>query len=249
MDQSAIAKKLRTLRRQLKRSTQPRRRRAAVASGAPRTVSPRDRALQFAIAGFKGLVIVALPFVLYVRTGVELYGRGAPSWFAILVSTLLTIGVVAGYAIWLSRRMSGSEKIRSVAKWIAVPLVAAWACYSLLYLAGSNAKSDDVRAHYTSLHPVLRAALSTIILVNPDLVITDMARQPVDYGRMGLPANQRTRHYEQPDGWVHAVDLRTIGRGEIENRAVQLYFWSMGFSTLRHVGTADHLHVQLRRRE
>jgi hypothetical protein len=26
---------------------------------------------------------------------------------------------------------------------------------------------------------------------------------------------------------------------------VQLYFWSMGFSTLRHVGTADHLHVEL----
>jgi hypothetical protein len=257
MDQSAIAKKLRALRRQLKRSTQPRRQRAAapsgaVASGAARAVSkhsPRDRALQFAIAGFKGLVIVALPFVLYVRTGVELYSRGAPSWVAILVSTLLTIGVVAAYAIWLSRRMSGSDKTRSVAKWIAVPLVAAWSGYSLLYLAGSNAKSDDVRAHYTSLHPVLRAALSTIILVNPDLVITDMARQPVDYARMGLPANQRTRHYEQPDGWVHAVDLRTIGRGEIENRAVQLYFWSMGFSTLRHVGTADHLHVQLRKRD
>jgi len=26
---------------------------------------------------------------------------------------------------------------------------------------------------------------------------------------------------------------------------VQLYFWSMGFDTKRHVGTADHLHVEL----
>lgn len=252
MDQSAIARKLRTLRRQLKRSTQPRKRRVAAPSGARRAaakLSPRERALQFAIVALKGLAIVALPFVLYVRTGVELSGRGAPSWFAILVSTLLTIGVVAGYAIWLSRRMSGDAKVRSVAKWIAVPLVAAWSGYSLLYLASSNAKSDDVRAHYTSLHPVLRAALSTIILVNPDLVVTDMARLPADYARMGLPINERTRHYRQPDGWVHAVDLRTIGRGEIENRAMQMYFWSMGFSTLRHVGTADHLHVQLRRRQ
>ena len=47
------------------------------------------------------------------------------------------------------------------------------------------------------------------------------------------------------ESWVHAVDLRTRGRGVIRNRVVQLYFWSMGFSTLRHVGTADHLHVQL----
>lgn len=212
------------------------------------TLSPRQLAAQYALVALKGMAIVALPFVLYVRTGVALYGRGAPSWVAMLVSMLLTIGVVAGYAIWLSRRMEGSDQVRSVAKWIAVPLVAAWAAYSLLYLAGTNAKSDDVRAHYTSLHPVLRAGLSTIILVNPDLVVTDMARQPDDYARMGLPVNERTRHYQQPDGWVHAVDLRTIGRSEIENRAVQVYFWSMGFSTLRHVGTADHLHVQMRKR-
>lgn len=252
MDPSAIAKKLRALRRQLKRSTQPRRRRVVAPGGAKRPgakLSGRELAAKYALVAFKGAVIVALPFVLYVRTGVELYGNGAPSWVAILVSTLVTIGVVAGYAIWLSRRMSGSAKVRSVARWIAVPLVAAWSGYSLLYLASSNAKSDEVRAHYTSLHPVLRAALSTIILVNSDLVVTDMARQPADYARMGLPVHERTRHYQQPDGWVHAVDLRTIGRGEIENRAVQLYFWSMGFATLRHVGTADHLHVQLRRRE
>lgn len=251
MDQSAISAKLRKLKRQLKRTTLPRRRRVVAPSGARRVakLSARAQAGQFALAALKGITIVALPFVLYVRTGVELYSRGAPSWIAILTSMLLTIGIVAAYAIWLSRRMAGSQRARSVAKWIAVPLVAAWSGYSLLYLAGTNAKSDDVRAHYTSLHPVLRVALSTIILVNPDLVITDMARQPQDYTRMGLPVNDRTRHYQQPDGWVHAVDLRTIGRSEIENRAVQLYFWSMGFSTLRHVGTADHLHVQLRRRE
>lgn len=251
MDHSAIAKKLRALRRQLGRSTWPGRRRVPARGRAWRVAGKPtgwELASRFAVVALKGALIISLPFVLYVRAGVELYERGAPSWLAILVSALLTLGVVAGYAIWLSRRMSGDAKVRSVARWIAVPLVAGWSGYSLLYLASSNAKSDDVRAHYTSLHPVLRAALSTIILVNPDLVVTDMARQPADYTRMGLPINERTRHYQQPDGWVHAVDLRTIGRGEIENRAMQLYFWSMGFSTLRHVGTADHLHVQLRTR-
>ena len=95
--------------------------------------------------------------------------------------------------------------------------------------------------------PILRMALSTVILVDPSLVITDMARRPSDYGRMGLPINDRSMHYEQPDGWVHAVDLRTKSSGEIRNLAVQIYFEAMGFSTLRHVGTADHLHVQMRR--
>jgi len=31
----------------------------------------------------------------------------------------------------------------------------------------------------------------------------------------------------------------------VKNRLVQLYFWCLGFGTLRHVGTADHLHVEL----
>src|SRR5207237_9745321 len=106
-------------------------------------------------------------------------------------------------------------------------------------------KSSDVRGYYTTVHPILRVALSTVILFDPDLVITDTRRTAADYPRMGLPVNDRTYHYQQADGWVHAVDLRTHGRGAIKNRLVQLYFWSMGFSTLRHVGTADHLHVQL----
>ncbi|HMC55073.1 MAG TPA: hypothetical protein VKH19_07895, partial [Gemmatimonadaceae bacterium] len=87
---------------------------------------------------------------------------------------------------------------------------------------------------------------STVILFDDDLVITDARRVAADYPRMGLPVNDRTMHYGQSDGWVHAVDLRTRGHNEIANRLVQFYFWSMGFSTLRHVGTADHLHVQLR---
>ena len=78
-----------------------------------------------------------------------------------------------------------------------------------------------------------------------DILITDSARQPDDYGRMGLPEMSHSRHYRGADGWVRAVDLRTAGRGTLKNWSVQLYFWSMGFDTKRHVGTADHLHVEL----
>lgn len=53
-------------------------------------------------------------------------------------------------------------------------------------------------------------------------------------------------HFPQDDGWVHAVDLRTTGRPEWRNRALEMAFWVFGFHSLRHVGTADHLHVSLR---
>src|SRR2546428_6354386 len=62
---------------------------------------------------------------------------------------------------------------------------------------------------------------------------------------MGLATNHASPHYRQRDGYGHAADLRTAGRGEARNRLVQLYFWIMGFGTLRHVGTADQPHVQL----
>lgn len=191
-------------------------------------------------------LIVALPFAVLVWGAVFIheYGR-APVWVALLVAALLTAAVVTAYAVWVSRRFTGRARVLPLAKWVALPLVVFYCGYALLYLASVNAKSPPVRAYYTSLHPLLRLALSTLILADGDILITDAGRQPEDYGRMRLPANSRTRHYRQRDGWVHAVDLRTAGRGELKNRSVQLYFWMMGFETRRHVGTADHLHVEL----
>ena len=121
----------------------------------------------------------------------------------------------------------------------------AYCAYALVYLSATNAKSEQVRAYYRSLHPLLRVALSTLVLADRDVVITDLARRPEDYATMGLPRHDGTLHYVQRDGYAHAADLRTAGRGMVRNRLVQLYFWSMGFNTLRHVGTADHLHVEL----
>jgi multisubunit Na+/H+ antiporter MnhB subunit len=198
------------------------------------------------LAIVKLIAIVALPFIAYVRASVFFYEHGAPTWGAIAGGVLLTLSLVALYASRLVSQLKGRARVRQLARWIAVPVAAAWCLSALFYLARVNAKSDEVHGYFLSVHPILRVALSTVILVDADLVITDMARVPVDYARMGLQVNDRTMHYMQRDGWVHAVDLRTHGRSEIANRAVQLYFWGMGFSTLRHVGTADHLHVQLR---
>jgi len=211
-------------------------------------VVPRDWRL-FAIELLRGLVrlvaIVALPFVVLVRGAVFFYEYGdVPSWLALLVAALLTVGLVTVYARWLLRKFKGRPPVLLLAKWVALPLVVFYCGFSLLYLSRVNAKSD-VREYYTTVHPLLRLALSTWILVDDQLVVTDMRRAREDYAKMGLPVSETSLHYRQADGWVHAVDLRTANRGWFRNRLTQAYFWAMGFGTLRHVGTADHLHVDL----
>jgi hypothetical protein len=209
---------------------------------------PRDW-LALARAALQGLLrlvaIVALPFFVLVRGAVFFYERGrVPAWLALLVAALLTTGLATLYASWLLRTLTGRSPVLLVAKWVALPLVVFYCGFSLLYLSRVNAK-PEVRAYYTSVHPLLRLALSTWILVDDGLVVTDMRRSREDYPRMRLPVNETSLHYRQADGWVHAVDLRTARRGWLRNRMVQVYFWMMGFGTLRHVGTADHLHVEL----
>jgi hypothetical protein len=152
------------------------------------------------------------------------------------------------YAVWVSEQLTGRARPADLARTVALPLVAAYTLYALLYVSAANAKSDEVRAEYLRLHPILRLAVGTLLLADRDLLITDMARRTADYPRMGLRVFERSRHLRQADGYAHALDLRTSGRGEIRNRLTHLYFVAMGFETLRHAGTADHLHVELRRR-
>jgi uncharacterized membrane protein YjfL (UPF0719 family) len=242
MPADSIAARLEELKRQVRREWQPR---IESVRRSVRRVWRREAVAALLLASLKVLALVALPFLVYVRASVYLYRHGANPWIAILAAAILTSGIVSGLVILIARRFRRRARVPTVVKWAALPVVFTWCVYAAFYLSRVNVKSDDVRAYYSSVNPILRVALSTIVLVDPDLVVTDMGRVPDDYRRMHLPVNDRTKHYVQPDGWVHAVDLRTRGRGVIRNRVVQLYFWSMGFSTLRHVGTADHLHVQL----
>lgn len=199
---------------------------------------------KLAFATFRILVIVTLPFVVLIRGAVWLYqGHGAPTWLALLASSVATLVLLTLYGVVVSRRLTGRARLGQVAKWVAAPLVVGYCGYALLHLSRVNAKDDAVRSVYSSAHPLLRVALTTLILADREAVITDLARTPDDYGRMGLPVTQRSLHYRQADGWVHAVDLRA--RGSLRSLLVEWYFRAMGFETLRHVGTADHLHVSL----
>jgi hypothetical protein len=244
-----FAERLAKLRREAEREWKRRaKERKRVKRGAP--ARPPDWR-HVAIALLQGLLrllaIVALPFVVLVRSAVFFYINGrVPAWLAILTAALLTMGVVTAYASWLSHQVTGRRRVLQLAKWVALPLVVFYCGYALLYVSRVNAKAEPVRAYYTSVHPLLRLALSTWILVDKDIVVTDTRRAREDYPKMKLPVNESSLHYRQGDGWVHAVDLRTSGRGWLRSRLVEVYFWAMGFGTLRHVGTADHLHVDLR---
>jgi hypothetical protein len=195
------------------------------------------------VAGIAVLAVVA-PFFLLLRVTTFLYLRaGTGTWGSLTLAAVATFLLLAGYAAVASRRLRGRFHVsRFMLRGLAV-LVAAYCLYGLLYLSGAHAKSDAVRTEYRSLHPHLRLALGTLVLLDGDLLVTDAARRVEDYAAMGLPANERSLHLRQADGYAHAADLRTNGRSWLRNAATVAYFRVLGFRTLRHVGTADHLHL------
>ena len=192
------------------------------------------------------LAVVALPFVILVRGAVALYERaGWPPWLALFGSGAVMIGVIALYGALMTRRLTGRARYWWIARCVALPLVAGFVFRGLVFLDRTHVQDDATRTEYRQAHPLLRVALSTLELADDKLVVTDVSRTAADYVRLGLPVVTGTLHAPQADGWVHAVDIHTRGRGFLVNFFVATYFRAMGFRVLRHVGTADHLHVEL----
>lgn len=192
------------------------------------------------------LSAVALPFLLLTRVATWLYlERGWSTWFALAGAAGVTVLVTSLVGALVALRLTGRLHLAPIFKWVALPLVVVYCGQALLYFSAAHAKTARVRSHYRALHPLMRLSLSTWVLADGDLVVTDAERALSDYQDMGLPPYPRSRHLAQADGYVHAVDLRTIGRPEWRNWLTERYFRTLGFGTLRHVGTADHLHVSL----
>lgn len=130
---------------------------------------------------------------------------------------------------------------------IAFLVVAVYSIHGILFFSSSNLKNPALKSEITSLHPILRLSMSTLVYIDKKLIITDASREPEDYKKMGLPTKNASLHYKQKTSrYAHAVDIRTKGRGEWKNYLVKKYFDLLGFNTLRHGGTADHLHVSLK---
>ena len=196
------------------------------------------------LAGAAGLV--ALPFFLLVRAALlASAGFGWPVWLAVGFAVALAALAASGITFWALRELELELSFAALATRAVLPGVAVFCAMSLFHLSGTNAKSPEIRATYRSLHPALRLAVGTLRLVDRRIVLTDIERGPRAYAGMRLRKPPDSSHYLQDDGTVHAIDLRTKGRGCVRNALVRLYFEALGFETLRHVGTADHLHVGL----
>lgn len=209
----------------------------------------RFRSLPARVARWVAIVgvLAVLPFALLIRGGVFAYQEwGIGTWPALLLSAAASAALLGAYAWFVSHRLGATRRARTLLSRAAIAVGIAYVGYGLVFIASENVKSDDIAADYSAIHPLLRIAASALILVDPAAVITDANRTPEDYWLMGLPTNEASLHFEQSSGYVHALDLRTNGRPEWRNRAVELGFWALGFHSLRHVGTADHLHLSLR---
>ncbi len=192
-----------------------------------------------------GIAACLLPFwVLILGSTIAAEALDAGPWMSLVVAGLATSCLVGLY-VWAATRRLGPRPGTWIPK-VSLAIVLAYCFYGLVFISPRHLGDPDIAETYTSLHPVIRLSLSAMVLVDSGVVVTDGARVPEDYARMGLPVNERSLHYRQPDGFVYAVDLRTRGRPEWLTVLTTLYLRSVGLSVLRHVGTADHLHVYLK---
>jgi hypothetical protein len=198
----------------------------------------------------KAILFIILPFIFLVRGSVYIHEKYEYLPYVSLLggilvtSLLLLIYFFIFYGLVFKKVGSGST-LKKVG--ITVFLIVGGYCiHGLFFISSKNVKSPGLKNEIVDLHPILRIAVSTIIILDKDLIITDASRMPEDYRKMGLPTKSSSLHYKQKDGYAYALDLRTNRRGEIRNFFLKSYFKLMGFRTLRHGGTGDHLHISLK---
>jgi hypothetical protein len=195
------------------------------------------------------ILLAILPFVLLIRISVYVHVSYELSAYTCLfvgigcttVLLFLYFTVVHGFLTGSIGDYAGIKR-RSI---IAFLIVLLYGFHALFFFSSSNVKSQELRVEYLQMHPLLRLSTSTLAYMDKKLILTDAERIPEDYRKMGLPSKKASLHYKQSDGYVYALDLRVNDRSEIRNLLMTTYFRMMGFKTLRHLGTADHLHVSL----
>lgn len=209
-------------------------------------LSFKRKAIRFGLWALLILTLTIFPFFLLIKTSIHLnIDQGLNGWVSLFGGIGATVAILLVYVVMLFRKVKNKKLIFRYGLGGVGALVGGFCLYGLLYVSSVNAKSDSVKEVYRSLHPILRVAVATTTLAEGDLVITDIKRSAEDYTKMGLPINQSSLHFPQPDGYVHAIDLRTKGHSEFRNFILSNSLRLMGFKTLRHVGSADHLHISL----
>ena len=195
------------------------------------------------------VLIIVLPFFILIRGSAFIHNQyDLGPWISLSGGALITSLILFIYMTFIYRRFtkkfgdSDNLKRRSL---FALSLVVLYCGYGLFFISSDNFKNHALKSEISDLHPLLRLGVSTFIIMDKDMIITDATRVPEDYKKMGLKTARNSLHYKQKDGYAYAIDLRTNNRNEFRNKTMQLYFNILGFNTLRHVGTDDHLHISL----
>jgi len=192
--------------------------------------------------------ILVFPFIFLIRFSVYLHvNEKLIPWACIGGGMIFTSLILFFYFTFVYGRFRTSKSRPNLGRrlFFAFGMVALYCIHGLFYMSGDNMKSAGLKSEIRKVHPILRLSVSTLIHLDKELVITDADRSPEDYKKMGLKSIKHSLHYKQSNGYAHAMDLRTKGRSETRNFLTQSFFKLMGFKTLRHTGTADHLHVSL----
>lgn len=195
------------------------------------------------------IMCVIIPIACTIRVPLYMWQGGMGVWQALLVGMLAcTVYWIVFSFFLMSRWLGVSESFAWASKlrflfWIII----AANLYFVAVVPLQNLKHGELKSEYQQVHPILRLGVRYLALIDKSLIVTDMSRAKGDYAKMKLKPLERSKHYPQVDGWVYAVDLRTKHKSPILNYCVQAYFQLMGFETLRHDGTYDHLHISLRK--
>jgi len=196
------------------------------------------------------VLIIVLPFFILIRGSMFIHNRhDLGPWLALgggalITAFLLFIYMTSAY-LHYTAKLGDRDNLRRRSLF-ALALVVLYCGYGLFFISADNFKNPALQSEINDLHPLLRLGVSTFILLDKDMIITDASRTPEDYRRMGLKTAKNSLHYPQKDGYAYAIDLRTNDRHEVRNSLMRFYFLVLGFNTLRHSGTDDHLHVSLR---
>lgn len=197
----------------------------------------------------KIVFILIFPFILLIRGAIVFHEQFHLSpFFSIIVGVgVTTILLFLYFTVFYSHYSGrlGSLKGMKIRLLAALLITIFYATHGIFYISTGNLKNEKVHSEINKVHPILRLSISTVVILDSDLIITDGKRIPEDYKKMGLKEKTHSLHYNQKNGYAHALDLRTNNRSEIRNVLLRNYFRLMGFRTLRHAGTADHSHISL----
>ena len=205
--------------------------------------------MKYIVFLIKVVILLLLPFLILIRGSVYLHMKYAfhPT-FSLLGGVVLTAILLFLYFsivyLKINNKVGNNSRIKSRAI-LAFLLVAVFTIHGMSFFNTENLKNKALASEISELHPILRLASSTLTFLDKKLVVTDASRIPEDYTKMGLKTPRTSLHYPQKDGYAYAVDIRTNGRSELINKVSEFYFQLMGFRTLRHKGTEDHLHISL----